>query len=149
MQTSSQSRLVAPVVAVALLGLALSGCSDSGQCARGVDTADVATKGLIDAARTAKNPSDICRWVSPTMSVSQTQLDDLKAVFLNEPDESLTITVGDQMGSTVPVVVTSNDGTVSETFDGLSDDHGKWTIAYGTPTGTAPTGPSSEASPLP
>lgn len=41
------------------------------QCARGVDTADAAARGLIDAARSAKTPDDICQWVNPVMSVSQ------------------------------------------------------------------------------
>ena len=140
-------------IVAALLGSALSGCSairSLTQCARGVDTADAATKGLIDATRSAKTPSDICQWVTPTMSVSKTQLNELKKVFVNEQDKSLKITVGDQMGSTVPVVVTSNDGTVSETFEGSADDHGKWTIAFGTPRAeTAQMGPTSAAIPLP
>ena len=141
------------VVIVAVLGFALSGCSaieSLTHCARGVEGADTAAHGLIDAARTAKTPSDLCRWVTPTMSVSQSQLDELKKTYLREPDDALTIRVGDQMGSTVPVLVTSNDGTVSQTLDGSADSHGKWTIAYGTPLGaTAPTGPSSATTPSP
>ena len=117
-------------------------------CARGVDTADAAVHGLIDAARSAKTPGDICQWIDPSLSVSQAQLDDVKHEFVNEPDEALTISVGDQMGSTVPVLVTSNDGSVSTTFDGSSDGHGRWTVAYGTLAGAAkPTGPSSAATP--
>ena len=106
--------------------------------------------GLIDAARSAKTPGDICQWVTPTMSVSQAQLDGLKAEFADEPDETLTITVGDQMGSTVPVVVMSNDGGVSETFDASADSHGKWTIALGKPkAGIGRGGPTSAPTPLP
>ncbi|MEO6533727.1 MAG: hypothetical protein ABIO06_09160 [Pseudolysinimonas sp.] len=147
-------RLVSVVAATAIvLGFALSGCSvitSLTQCAHGVDTADGAAKGLIDAARLAKTPTDICHWITPGMSVSQSQLDDLKKQFAHEPDTTLTIIVGEQMGSDVPISVTSNDGSVSEMFDGVADSHGKWTIAYGTPLAVdGPAEPSSVATALP
>ena len=84
------------------------------------------------------------------MSVSKAQLDALKAQFRDEPVDALTIAEGDQMGSIVPVNVTSTDGTVSLKLDGSADSHGKWTIAFGTPrAGTDATGPSSAATPPP
>lgn len=133
--------------AVIVLGFGLTGCSALGsltQCARGVGHLDDAAKGLIDAARTAKTPSDICQWITPTMTVSQSQLETLKGSFGTEPDSALTFTVGDQLGSSGTVLVSSADGVVSESLDGIADSHGNWTIAYGTPVADGDaTGPSS------
>lgn len=84
------------------------------------------------------------------MTVSQKQLDELKATYAHEPDSSLTISETNQMGSDATVSVVSSDGAVSKTYDALADSHGKFTVAYGTPkSGNEPTGPTSAATPLP
>jgi hypothetical protein len=77
------------------------------------------------------------------MAVSQGQLNNLKSAFVHVPDKSLRIVIGEQMGSTVPVDVKSRAGRAFAKFDGSADDHGLWTIAYGTSTEAPPSGPSS------
>lgn len=132
-------------------GVSLTGCSETlsslGPCGHGSETAADAARGLIDVVRTAKTPEDVCAWISPGMGVSQRQLEVLKSTFAHVSDKSLRVKTGEQMGSEVPVEVTSKTGRVLAALDATADDHGLWTIAYGTSTEAPPTGPTSNPYP--
>ena len=116
------------IAAGALVALSLTACSGRG-CSTGADSATDAVKGLIEAARSADSPQDICRYVEEAWVVDGSDVQAVKSKYSDEPAGSLKFTLSDQMGTDAWVNVKSTDGLIDETYFVSADFDSKWTVA--------------------
>jgi hypothetical protein len=116
------------IAAGALLLLSLTACSGRG-CSTGADNATDAVKSLIEAARSADSPQDVCRYVEEAWVVDDSDVQALKSKYSDEPAGSLKFTLSDQMGTDAWVNVKSTDGLIDETYVVSTDFDSKWTVA--------------------
>jgi len=121
-------RLIRTTLAAILLLGVLTACSPA--CGSGASSGEVAVAGLITAARDADSPSGLCAFVAIGYAVSDQDLAELRHRYADHPDDSLTLKLTGQLGSTAQVIVT--DGDFTDKFYVTADADTRWTVAFGT-----------------
>ena len=122
------AKIGAAVAAFALAATVLSSCTFNAGCSSGEDDPIAAAQSLVAALETASEPADICQWVAPGWTVTASDVDALQSEFESVDVTQLDYSLGEQMGTDVPVTATSADGDFTHKFYLTSDSDYRWTV---------------------